>query len=138
MKASATIKILAVIIFLGMNAAIVSPTVMCILDDSPITAARNHIRAIESALQLYRLDNDDYPSAEQGLIALVKRPNAPNLEYWKEGGYLDRLPKDPWGNDYLYANPGQHEQIDIYTLGRDGRPGGEGLNVTIGNWNLQD
>jgi general secretion pathway protein G len=95
------------------------------------------LRGIENALKFYRLDNFAYPTSEQGLEALVTRPADPNIRNWKPGGYLDRLPKDPWGNNYQYLNPGQNSEIDIYTFGRDGRPGGEGIDADIGNWNLE-
>jgi general secretion pathway protein G len=89
-----------------------------------------------SRRQFYRLDNFQYPSTEQGLEALVTKPNDPAITNWKSGGYLDRVPKDPWGNPYQYLKPGNNGEIDIYTLGRDGRPGGEGIDADIGNWNL--
>jgi general secretion pathway protein G len=104
------------------------------VDDAQITKANAEISNIGSALKFYRLDNFAYPTSEQGLEALVNKPNDPNVKNWKPGGYLDRLPKDPWGNPYEYLNPGNHGEIDIYTLGRDGRPGGEGLDADIGNW----
>ena len=85
-------------------------------------------------MKFYRLDNFTYPTTEQGIEALVTQPQDPNIRNWKPGGYLDRLPKDPWGNPYLYLNPGNNGEIDIYTLGRDGTPGGEGLDADIGNW----
>ena len=106
--------------------------------DDPIAAAKSHIRVLETNLTLYRMDNSRYPTTEQGLAALVQRPDDPNIKNWKDGGYLHEVPRDPWGNEYLYANPGQYGQIDIYTLGRDGHAGGEGLDDTIGNWNLKD
>jgi general secretion pathway protein G len=86
---------------------------------------------------MYRLDNFRYPTTEQGLEALVNKPADPTLTNWKAGGYLPRLPKDPWGNPYQYLNPGNHGEIDIYTLGADGRPGGEGLDADVGNWGLE-
>jgi general secretion pathway protein G len=87
---------------------------------------------------LYRLDNMSYPTTQQGLKALVQRPDDPNLKTWPEGGYFARIPKDPWGRGYNYVSPGEHGEIDIFTLGRDGRAGGDGLDSTIGNWNLRD
>jgi general secretion pathway protein G len=95
------------------------------------------LRGIENALKFYRLDNFAYPTSEQGIDALVNKPADPNIKNWKPGGYLDRLPKDPWGNEYQYLNPGQNGEIDIYTFGRDGRPGGEGTDSDIGNWELE-
>jgi len=126
-----------VVIILGILAAIVAPNVIGRVGDAQVAAAKQDIRGIENALKFYRLDNFSYPTTEQGLQALVTRPNDPNLRNWKAGGYLDRLPRDPWGNPYQYLNPGNKAEIDIYTLGRDGRPGGEGEDADIGNWDLE-
>lgn len=131
------IEIMVVVIILGILAAIVAPNVIGRVGDAQVAAAKQDIRGIENALKFYRLDNFSYPTTEQGLQALVTRPNDPNLRNWKAGGYLDRLPKDPWGNPYQYLNPGNNAEIDIYTLGRDGRPGGEGEDADIGNWDLE-
>lgn len=131
------IEIMVVVIILGILAAIVAPNVIGRVGDAQVAAARQDIRGIENALKFYRLDNFSYPTTEQGLQALVTRPNDPNIRNWKSGGYLDRLPKDPWGNPYQYLNPGNNAEIDIYTLGRDGRPGGEGEDADIGNWDLE-
>ena len=106
------------------------------VDDAQITKAKAEIANIENALKFYRLDNFAYPSSEQGLEALVTKPADPNIRNWKQGGYLPSLPSDPWGNPYLYLNPGNNGEIDVYTLGRDGRPGGEGIDTDIGNWDL--
>lgn len=130
------IEIMVVVIILGILAAIVAPNVIGRVGDAQIQAAKQDIRGVENALKLYRLDNFNYPASEQGLQALVSKPADPNIRNWK-GPYLDRLPKDPWGNTYLYLNPGNNAEIDIYTLGRDGRPGGEGEDADIGNWNLE-
>ncbi len=131
------IEIMVVVIILGILAAIVAPNVIGRIDDAQIARVQQDLRGVESALKFYRLDNFAYPSSEQGLQALVTRPNDPNIRNWKTGGYLDRLPKDPWGKQYLYLNPGQNSEIDIYTFGRDGRPGGEGIDADIGNWELE-
>jgi general secretion pathway protein G len=131
------IEIMVVVIILGILAAIVAPNVIGRIDDAQVTRARQDIRGIESALKFYRMDNFAYPTSEQGLEALVSKPADPNIRNWKAGGYLDRLPKDPWGNQYQYLNPGQNGEIDIYTYGRDGRPGGEGIDADLGNWNLE-
>ena len=128
------IEIMVVVIIIGILAAIVAPTVIGRVDDAQITKAHAEIANIENALKFYRLDNFAYPSTEQGLEALVTQPNDPTIRNWKPGGDLDRMPRDPWGNPYLYLNPGNNGEIDIYTLGRDGRPGGEGLDADIGNW----
>jgi len=131
------IEIMVVVIIIGILAAIVAPNVIGRVDDAQITKAKAEIANIENAMKFYRLDNFAYPSSEQGIEALVTKPADPNIKNWKPGGYLERLPKDPWGNPYLYLNPGNQGEIDIYTLGRDGRPGGEGIDSDIGNWNLE-
>lgn len=128
------IEIMVVVIIIGLLAAIVAPQVIGRIDDAQITKAQADISAIEDAMKFYRLDNFTYPSTEQGIEALVRQPNDPSIRNWKPGGYLDGLPTDPWGNEYLYLNPGNNGEIDIYTLGRDGRPGGEGIDADIGNW----
>ena len=128
------IEIMVVVIIIGILAAIVAPNVIGRVDDAQLTKAKAEISNIENALKFYRLDNFAYPSTEQGIDALVTQPNDPTIRNWKPGGYLDRMPKDPWGNPYQYLNPGNNGAIDIYTLGRDGRPGGEGLDADIGNW----
>jgi general secretion pathway protein G len=131
------IEIMVVVIILGILAAIVAPNVIGRIDDAQITRVQQDLRGIENALKFYRLDNFAYPTSEQGLDALVNKPSDPNIKNWKSGGYLDRLPKDPWGNRYEYLNPGQNGEIDIYTFGRDGRPGGEDIDADLGNWELE-
>jgi general secretion pathway protein G len=131
------IEIMVVVIIIGILAAIVAPNVIGRVDDAQITKAKAEISNIENALKFYRLDNFQYPTSEQGLEALVTKPADPSITNWKAGGYLDRIPKDPWGNPYQYLNPGNNGEIDIYTLGRDGRPGGEGIDADIGNWNIE-
>ncbi|MEQ8206227.1 MAG: type II secretion system major pseudopilin GspG [Woeseia sp.] len=130
------IEIMVVVIILGILTAIVAPNVIGRVGDAQIAAAKQDLRGIENALKFYRLDNFSYPSTEQGLDALVTRPNDPNVKNWKAGGYLERLPRDPWGNPYQYLSPGNNGEFDIYTLGRDGRPGGEGEDADFGNWDL--
>jgi general secretion pathway protein G len=130
------IEIMVVVIIIGILAAIVAPNVIGRVDDAQVTKAKAEISNIENALKFYRLDNFAYPSTEQGLEALVTKPADPNIRNWKDGGYLPKLPNDPWGNPYLYLNPGNQGEIDVYTLGRDGRPGGEGIDADIGNWDL--
>jgi len=131
------IEVLVVIVILGILAAIIVPRIMDRPDQARVVAAKNDIRAIVSALNLYRLDNGTYPTTDQGLAALVQKPDTGNVPgNWKAGGYLDRLPKDPWGHDYQYLNPGVHGEIDVFSYGADGQPGGEGYNADIGNWNL--
>ena len=131
------IEIMVVVIIIGILAAIVAPNVIGRVDDAQITKAKAEIANIENAMKFYRLDNFAYPTSEQGIEALVTKPADPNVKNWKQGGYLERVPNDPWGNPYLYLNPGNRGEIDIYTLGRDGRPGGEGIDADIGNWDLE-
>ena len=133
------IEILVVVVILSILAALIVPKIMDRPDEARVIAARSDIRAIESALKLYRLDNGVYPSTEQGLQALVRKPETGEPpRNWKSGGYLDRLPKDPWKREYLYLNPGLHSEIDILCYGADGQPGGEGTNADIGSWNLDN
>lgn len=129
------IEIMVVIVILGILAALVVPKVMSRPDEARAVAARQDINAMNQALKLYRLDNTRYPSTEQGLKALSEKPTvAPLPKNWKPGGYLERLPMDPWGNPYQYASPGTHGEVDIWSLGADGEPGGEGVDGDIGNW----
>ena len=131
------IEIMVVVVILGILAALVAPNVIRRIDDARVTKAKQDIRAYETALNLYRMDNFRYPTTEQGLQSLVTRPNDPNIRNWKEGGYVDGLKKDPWGSDYLYIAPGTRGEYDLYTLGADGQPGGEGPDADIGNWNIE-
>lgn len=132
------IEIMVVVVILGILASIIAPRIMGAPDEARTAKARQDIRAIEGALKLYRLDNYRYPTTEQGLKALVHKPTIPPVpDNWKPGGYLDHLPIDPWGHVYKYRNPGKHGEIDVYTLGRDNRPGQQqGADATIGNWTL--
>jgi len=126
-----------VIVILGILAALIVPKVMSRPDEARIVAAKQDIAALEQALKLYKLDNRVYPSTDQGLTALKQKPgSAPIPPNWKSGGYLDRLPKDPWGQDYQYLNPGEHGEIDVFSLGADSAPGGEGNDADIGSWTL--
>lgn len=132
------IEVMVVVVILGILAAIVVPRIMSRPDEARVTRAQQDLRAIGAALNLYRLDNFAYPTTDQGLEALVERPAAlPNGARWKEGGYLDRLPKDPWGNPYQYLQPGAKGDFDLWTLGADGAPGGEGVAADLGNWSLE-
>jgi general secretion pathway protein G len=132
------IEIMVVVVILGILAALVAPNVIRRVDDARVTKAQQDIRAYETALNLYRMDNFRYPTTEQGLQALVKRPADPNIRNWKEGGYIDGLKKDPWGNEYAYISPGTRGgEYDLYTLGADGQPGGEGPDADIGNWTIE-
>ena len=126
---------MVVVIIIGLLVAIVAPNVIGRIDDAQIVRAQADIDAIGNALKFYRVDNFAYPTTEQGLEALVTKPNDPTVRNWKPGGYLESMPRDPWGYPYQYLNPGNHGEVDIYSLGRDGQPGGEGLDADIGNWN---
>ena len=122
-KGFTLIEIMVVIVILGILAALVVPKVMSRPDEARVVAAKQDIASLVQALKLYRLDNRSYPSTDQGLQALAQKPtSAPLPPNWKAGGYLDRLPKDPWGHDYLYLQPGAHGEIDVFSLGADGAP----------------
>jgi general secretion pathway protein G len=128
------IEILVVVVILGILAAIVVPRVMERPGEARTVRAKQDIAGIVTALNLYKLDNFSYPSSEQGLDALVAKPSGqPDAPGWK-GPYLDRVPKDPWGRPYQYQRPGQHGEIDVYSFGADGKPGGEGEAADVGNW----
>jgi general secretion pathway protein G len=133
------IEILVVVTILGILAALIVPRVVGRTDDARVAAARQDIAQLLQALKLYRLDNGRYPTAGQGLRALVEKPSTEPLPpNWKAGGYLDSptLHKDPWGNEYQYLNPGIHSEVDVLSYGRDGQPGGEGPDADIGSWAL--
>lgn len=129
------IEIMVVVVILGILAAIVAPNVISRIDDASINRAKQDIRGIESALKLYYMDNSRYPTTDQGLEALVTRPNDPSLRNWR-GPYLDKLPRDPWNNTYRYLYPGRNSEFDVFTYGADGQEGGEGINAEIGNWSV--
>jgi general secretion pathway protein G len=129
------IEVMVVIVILGVLAALIVPKIMGRPDEARIVAARQDIATITQALKLYKLDNRNYPSAEQGLAALVTKPSVGSIpENWK--AYLERLPQDPWGNAYQYLNPGLHGEVDVLSYGADGRPGGAGIDADIGSWAL--
>ncbi len=131
------IEILVVIVILGILAALIVPRVLERPDEARVVAAKSDIAAIMQALKLYRLDNQRYPTTEQGLAALVTRPALPPLPpNWKPNGYLERLPNDPWGHPYQYLNPGLRGEIDVFSVGADGQPGGTGIDADIGSWDL--
>jgi general secretion pathway protein G len=131
------LEVMVVVVILGILAALVVPKIISRPDEARAIAAKQDIASLMQALKLYRLDNQRYPSTEQGLQALVARPaSAPLAPNWKTGGYVERLPKDPWGNPYQYLNPGLHGELDVFSLAADGAPGGEGNDADIGSWNL--
>lgn len=131
------IELMVVLVILGVLAALIAPKLMDRPDEARKIAAKQDIATLVQALKLYRLDNMRYPTTEQTLQALVAKPSLnPVPQNWKAGGYLDRLPKDPWGHPYLYLSPGRNGDIDVVSLGADGQPGGEGNDADIGNWML--
>jgi general secretion pathway protein G len=131
------IEIMVVVVILGILATLVVPKIMGRPDEARVVAAKQDIAAVMQALNLYRLDNSRYPTSEQGLQALVERPVVEPLPgNYKQGGYLSRVPVDPWGSKYQFLNPGIHAEIDILSFGADGKVGGEGMNADIGSWGL--
>ncbi len=126
------IEIMVVVVILAVLGALVVPKILENVDKARVTRAQSDIRAIQTALDLYRLDNFKYPTSEQGLQALVTQPADPSLTNYRAGGYLPSLPKDPWGNPYQYASPGPNgRDYEITSYGRDGKPGGEGYDADI-------
>ena len=130
------LEIIVVVAIIAILAAYIAPKVAGRVDDARISKAKSDIRVLESSLELYKLDNFVYPSTEQGLDALVNKPSGENSRNWREGGYIKKLNKDPWGNEYRYAYPGSNGEFDVYSLGADNAVGGEGEAADIGNWNL--
>ena len=131
------IEIMVVIVILGVLAALVVPRVLDRPDEARAVAARSDIATIIQALKLYRLDNQRFPTTEQGLNALVAKPEQPPPPpNWKPGGYLERLPKDPWGRPYQYLSPGLKGEVDVFSFGADGQAGGSGVDSDIGSWDL--
>jgi len=130
------IEIIVVVVIIGILATFVAPKFMGKTDTARITKAKSDILSLESALDLYKLDNFTYPTTDQGLDALINPPTSdPVPSNWQKGGYIKKLQKDPWQRDYQYLSPGEHGEVDIYSLGADGIDGGEGANADIGNWN---
>ena len=136
-QAFTLIEVMIVVVILGILAAVVIPKILDRPDQARHSAAKSDIAVIMQQLKLYRLDNTFYPSTDQGLQALTVKPATNPLPMnWKQGGYLERLPNDPWGRPYLYLNPGVKSEIDVLSYGADGQPGGEGNNADIGSWGL--
>ena len=128
------IEVMVVLVIIGVLAALIVPNVLDRADDARVTAARTDVNNLMQALKLYRLDNQRYPTGEQGLQALIQRPaTQPVPPNWKP--YLEKLPNDPWGRPYQYLNPGVKGEIDVMSFGADGQPGGEGRDADIGSWN---
>lgn len=137
-QAFTLIEIMVVIVILGLLATLIVPKIVGRSDQAKVVKAQQDIMALESALELYKLDNGFYPTTDQGLEALISQPSSPPIpKNWKNGGYIKRLRKDPWGRDYQYLNPGNYGEFDIFSFGANGQPGGDGLDADIGNWNVE-
>ncbi|MCG6872017.1 MAG: type II secretion system major pseudopilin GspG [Gammaproteobacteria bacterium] len=133
------IEIMVVVVIIGLLATLVVPRLLDQQEKALGVKARGDITNLGTALKLYKLDNFHYPSTEQGLQALRKRPDIePEPRNWKQGGYIEILPTDPWGVPYEYRSPGEHGDFDLWTWGADGTPGGEGQNADLGNWNADE
>lgn len=131
------IEILVVVSILAILGALVVPKIMDRPNEARVVAAKQDIAAIMAALKLYKLDNGRFPTTSQGLKALTEKPDEePTPQNWKPGGYLEKTPKDPWGGDYLYLNPGVKSEVEVSSFGADGRPGGEGYDADISSAGL--
>lgn len=129
------IEIMVVVVIIGILGALVVPKLLGRTGESRVTAAKVDIKTLQGALNLYKLDNQRYPTTEQGLQALVTKPTSgPAANGWKAGGYIDKLPNDPWGNPYQYLSPGIHGEVDVFSYGADGQPGGAGEDADVGSW----
>jgi general secretion pathway protein G len=127
------IELMVVLVILGVLASLIAPNILARTDDAKATAAKADIKTIVQALRMYRIDNQRYPTVEQGLSALTsKPPTGPTPAKWQQ--YIEKLPSDPWGRPYLYRSPGVNAEIEVFTLGSDGQPGGEGADADIGSW----
>jgi general secretion pathway protein G len=132
------LEVIIVIVIIGLLATVVVQNLAGEVDKARVTKAQADVRALESALNMYKLDNFRFPTTEQGLRALSERPTAPpEARNWRAGGYITTLPQDPWGNPYQYLSPGQHGSIDVFSLGADGKVGGQGDDADVGNWDPQ-
>ena len=137
MRGFTLIELMIAVVIIGILAAIIAPNVIGRLNDAKVSAAKQDVATLVQTLTMYKLDNSRFPSGEQGLKALVERPViAPLPNNWRTGGYIPRLPNDPWGNPYQFSSPGLHGDIDVYSFGADGKAGGEGEGADIGSWNL--
>jgi general secretion pathway protein G len=129
------VEIMVVVVIIGILGALVVPKLLGRTGESRVVAAKVDISTMMQALKLYKLDNQRYPTTEQGLTALIQKPTSgPAANGWKAGGYLEKLPKDPWGNQYQYLSPGLHGEVDIFSFGADGQPGGTGEDADVGSW----
>ena len=128
---------MVVVVIIGIMGALVVPKLLNRTGEARVAAAKSDIATLMQSLKLYKLDNQRYPTTEQGLQALISKPtNGPTSSGWKAGGYIDKLPKDPWGNPYQFLSPGVNGEVDIFSLGADGQPGGSGDDADIGSWEL--
>jgi general secretion pathway protein G len=135
MRGFTLIEIMVVVVIIGLLAAIIVPQVIDRVDEARVAKAKQDIQGLETALTMFRLDNSKYPSTDQGLKALSLQPTDPSIHHWRPGGYIQHVSKDPWGFDYQYVYPGTHgHDYDLFSLGADSQPGGEGINADIGNW----
>ena len=130
------LEIIVVVAIIAILAAYIAPKVTGRVDDARISKAKSDIRVLESSLELYKLDNFVYPSSDQGLEALVNKPSGSNTRNWRDGGYIKKLTKDPWGNEYRYVYPGSNGEFDVFSLGADAAAGGADEAADIGNWHL--
>ena len=129
------VEIMVVVVIIGILGALVVPKLMGRTGESRVTAARVDIATLMQALKLYKLDNQRYPTTEQGLKSLIEKPTSgPSANGWKSGGYVEKLPKDPWGNPYQYLSPGVKGEVDLFSYGADGQPGGTGEDTDVGSW----
>ena len=129
------VEIMVVVVIIGILGALVVPKLMNRTGESRVTAARVDIATLMQAMKLYRLDNQRYPTTEQGLQSLIEKPSTgPAANGWKSGGYVEKLPKDPWGNPYQFLSPGVKGEVDLFSYGADGQPGGAGDDADIGSW----
>jgi general secretion pathway protein G len=131
------IEIMVVVIIIGLLAAVIVPQFLGRVDDARVTKAKQDVQAMQTALTMFKLDNYVYPTTDMGLKALAQKPDATTVKNWRPGGYLQHVNKDPWGNEYQYHLPGTHGgEYDLFSFGADGKPGGEGYDADVGNWNL--
>lgn len=129
------VEIMVVVVIIGILGALVVPKLLGRTGESRVVAAKTDIATLMQALKLYKLDNQRYPTTEQGLQSLTTKPTSgPAANGWKDGGYVEKLPKDPWGNPYQYLSPGLHGEIDVFSYGADGQAGGEGEDADVGSW----
>jgi len=135
-KGFTLLEIIVVVAIIAILAAYIAPKITGRVDDARISKAKSDIRVLESSLELYKLDNFTYPSSDQGLRALTSKPSGSNTKNWRQGGYIKKLNKDPWGNEYEYQYPGSNGEIDIFSKGADAALGGTDEAADIGNWNL--